>query len=58
MSHVGNDANLKPKKRDIVSLTSRIFDPMGILSPVTIRFKVLFQKICVSKIGWDMFQKT
>ena len=51
--HVGKDANLEPKKRDIVSLTSRIFDPMGILSPVNIRFKVLFQKICALKTGWD-----
>ena len=53
ISQVGIDANLEPKKRDVVSLASRIFDPMGILSPVTIQFKVLFQKICELKIGWD-----
>ena len=52
ISHVGKDANLEPKKRDIVSLTSRICDPMGILSPLlTIQFKELFQKICMSKLA-------
>ena len=50
---MGIDADLEPKKRDVVSLASRIYDPIGILSPVTIQFKVLFQRICELKIGWD-----
>lgn len=53
VSHLGRDANLEPKKRDIVGLTSRIYDQMGVISPVIIRFKVLLQGICESKIGWD-----
>eukprot|EP00731_Ephydatia_muelleri_P033093 Em0025g49a len=55
VSQVGIDANLEPKKRDVVSLASRIYDPMGILSPVTIQFKILYQKICELKIGWDNY---
>ena len=42
VSQVGIDANLEPKKRDVVSLASRMYDPMGTLSPVTIQFKILF----------------
>ena len=38
---MGIDANLELKKRGVFSLASRIYDPMGILSPVTIQFKVL-----------------
>ena len=40
-------------KRNIVGIASRFYDPMGYVSPVTIRFKMLFRDLCVSMIGWD-----
>ena len=46
-------ATLQPTKRNVVALTARIFDPLGVLSPVTVRFKVFFQILCEEKIGWD-----
>ena len=42
-----------PTKRKIVAFTTRFYDPLGFISPVVIRFKVLFQSMCIQKIGWD-----
>ena len=44
---------LHPTKRNLVSLIGRFYDPLGFLSPVIIRFKVLFQKLCQCKSDWD-----
>ena len=40
-------------KRELLQITSRIYDPMGFLSPVMILPKLLFQKICSTKQSWD-----
>ncbi len=40
-------------KRNIVGIASRVYDPVGFVSPVTIRFKVLFQELCEEKVDWD-----
>ena len=54
VSDIGQQArNLPPTKRHIVSLVGRIYDPLGFLSPVVIRFKSLFQELCELKLGWD-----
>ena len=42
-----------PTKRDVLSFTASFFDPLGLINPVIVRLKILFQQICVSKIGWD-----
>ena len=44
---------MDPTKRNVISLTGRIYDPLGFLSPVTIRFKTLMQELCKVKLGWD-----
>ena len=44
---------LQPTKRNVVSLIGRFYDPLGFLAPFTIRFKILFQKLCQSKLSWD-----
>ena len=43
----------RPTKRIVISLISRIYDPLGFLSPVTVRFKILMQELCKNKLGWD-----
>lgn len=43
----------KPMKRNAVSLATRFFDPLGVISPITVRFKLLFQQLCKSKTSWD-----
>lgn len=40
-------------KRNVLSLIARIYDPMGWLSPVVIKFKQFMQKLWLAKIGWD-----
>ncbi|XP_065356328.1 uncharacterized protein LOC135950722 [Calliphora vicina] len=40
-------------KRTILSDVSRIFDPLGLVSPVVIKFKILFQELCLMNLGWD-----
>ena len=46
-------SKLNPTKRSIVGVASRVYDPVGFVSPVTIRFKVLFQELCEAKLDWD-----
>ena len=43
----------EPTKRNVVSMAARFFDPLGIVSPVTILFKIFFQQLCDAKVGWD-----
>ena len=44
---------LEPTKRNIIGTASRVYDPLGFLSPVIIMLKVFFQELCKSKIDWD-----
>jgi len=41
----------RPTKRNAVSLATRFFDPLGEISPIIVRFKLLFQQLCESKTG-------
>ena len=43
----------EPTKRSVVSISARFFDPLGIISPVTVLFKIFCQKLCEAKVGWD-----
>ena len=40
-------------KREIISIGSRIINPLGIVSPVTIKVKLLFQELHRATFGWD-----
>ena len=40
-------------KRSVLGLIARIFDPVGIISPVTTPLKVFLQKLFRERIGWD-----
>ena len=44
---------LKPTKRTILRVIQKVFDPLGIMSPFIIKFKVLLQELCRLNIGWD-----
>ena len=45
--------NVVPTKRNILSVISTVYDPVGYLQPFTIQLKILFQKICNLNINWD-----
>ena len=40
-------------KRSILSLSAAVYDPLGVVSPITARVKTIFQLICKEKGGWD-----
>ena len=42
-----------PTKRDLLSLSVSIYDPLGLLNPFVFQLKVLFQKNCVQKLLWE-----
>ena len=41
-------------KRVVLKVISSVFDPFGILSPIVINLKLLFQDLCLMKIDWDV----
>ena len=43
-------SNSEPTKRNVVGAASKFYDPLGVVSPVTIRFKALFQELCEAKL--------
>ena len=45
--------NVVSTKRNILSVISTVYDPVGYLQPLTIQLKILFQKICKLNINWD-----
>ncbi|GFY17418.1 CCHC-type domain-containing protein [Trichonephila clavipes] len=47
------DEKKKITKRKILSLVSRVFDPIGFLAPVMIQLKILLQATWKTKEAWD-----
>ena len=45
--------SLEPTKRNILKVSATFFDPLGVISPITARVKVIFQLLCKDKKGWD-----
>ncbi|XP_074608716.1 uncharacterized protein LOC141863136 [Acropora palmata] len=48
--------NLKEKpntRRGILSLTSSLYDPLGLVAPIILPAKKLLQDLCKQKLGWD-----
>ena len=44
---------LPATKRSLLKITSKVYDPLGLLSPFTITMKILFQDLCNEKVDWD-----
>ncbi|XP_062707819.1 uncharacterized protein LOC134288104 [Aedes albopictus] len=42
-----------PTKRQVLSTIAKIFDPLGLISPVIIIAKILMQRLWISKLKWD-----
>ena len=44
---------LTPTKRSVLRIAAKIFDPMGYMTVLTIKFKAFFQHLCINKCSWD-----
>ena len=45
--------DLPETKRSVLRLSARIFDPLGLVSPLVIRLKLLFRSLCTNNVNWD-----
>ena len=43
----------KVRKRTVLRAMASIYDPLGLIQPVIIEFKLFFQKLCKEKLDWD-----
>ena len=53
LTKVVQHLNENPTKRGILSTLASVFDPLGLVSPVTVSAKMIFQEVCIAKCGWD-----
>jgi len=46
--------NLSKKSEDskVLSLSASIYDPLGMISPITSQIKTLFRSLCVDRSDW------
>ncbi|CAG4952078.1 unnamed protein product [Colias eurytheme] len=51
--HLKTESPTKLTKRTLLSSISKIFDPLGWLSPATTNLKLLFQEVWLLDIKWD-----
>ena len=48
-----NDKDIVYTKRSIISIISSLFDPLGLLTPIIVTFKVFIQELWCSNLQWD-----
>ncbi|XP_055309087.1 uncharacterized protein LOC129572976, partial [Sitodiplosis mosellana] len=53
MSRLSSDAQIT--KRTLASDACKLYDPLGLLAPLTIKAKIIMQRTFKEKIGWDDF---
>ena len=44
----------RPTMRDVLRVSSRIFDPLGLIAPTALLLKMIFQKLWEVCSGWDV----
>ena len=54
LSDLAEQAKLLPStKGSLLKISATIFDPLGLFSPSTVQWKVLFQVLCNERTDWD-----
>ena len=43
----------KVSKRSVLSLSSRVYDPLGFVEPVTVKAKIMMQELWKHNLTWD-----
>ena len=44
---------LPATKRNILKITAMFYDPLGLVSPIVLQTKLIYQSLCKEKINWD-----
>ena len=44
---------INPTQNENLSLVAKLYDPLGLLSPTVIRFKIFMQSLLVKNLNWD-----
>ena len=47
------DSNATTTKRTILSKLAKVYDPLGLVSPMILEGKIIFRDVCKSKAPWD-----
>ena len=42
-----------PTRRFVLSVTNRLFDPLGLVAPVIVEARLIFRDLCKLKVKWD-----
>ena len=53
-----NHTTIVITKRQVLQQSSRVFDPLGYLAPVTVQAKLFLKKLWQHKISWDDTTRT
>ena len=52
-THVESVRGLNPTKRNVQRVIAGLYDPMGLVSPIIVKMKMLLQDICQANDHWD-----
>ena len=48
------DVDAQPAtRRSILNTTTKFFNPLGLIAPIILQFKIMFQKLCKDGRDWD-----
>ncbi len=47
------DSNTTTTKRTILSKLAKVYDPLGLVSPIILEGKLIFRDVCKTKVPWD-----
>ena len=45
--------NPSTRRRELLSLLSRIYDPLGLAAPFFLKNRMIIQQLCRDRLGWD-----
>ncbi|XP_068243758.1 uncharacterized protein [Palaemon carinicauda] len=51
--NLAQECNTNLTRRKILSMLASIYDPLGLVNPVTVKGKLLLQKATICKLSWD-----
>ena len=46
-------SKLEITKRNILRVSAMFYDPLGLICPIVLQFRLIFQSLCAEKLEWD-----